>query len=70
MTRLIQLSIAVLFAFGALAKAPINYIEKGNAYMANKNFTMAIDIFEQALEDQEILGNEVKRKFVTKQLIS
>jgi tetratricopeptide (TPR) repeat protein len=68
MTRLIQLSIAVLFAFGALAKAPINYIEKGNACMANKNFTMAIDIFEQALEDQEILGNEVKRKFVTKQL--
>jgi tetratricopeptide (TPR) repeat protein len=68
MTRLIQLSIAVLFAFGALAKAPINYIEKGNAYMANKNFTMAIDIFEQALEDQEILGNDVKRKLVTKQL--
>jgi tetratricopeptide (TPR) repeat protein len=68
MTRLIQLSIAVLFAFGALAKAPINYIEKGNAYMAKKNFTMAIDIFEQALEDQEILGNDVKRKLVTKQL--
>ena len=68
MTRLIQLSIAVLFAFGTLAKAPINYIEKGNAYMAKKNFTMAIDIFEQALEDQEILGNDVKRKLVTKQL--
>jgi tetratricopeptide (TPR) repeat protein len=68
MTRLIQLSIAVLFAFGALAKAPINYIEKGNAYMANKNFTMAIDVFEQALEDQEILENDVKRKLVTKQL--
>ena len=68
MTRLIQLSIAVLFAFGTLAKAPINYIEKGNAYMAKKNFTMAIDIFEQALEDPEILGNDVKRKLVTKQL--
>ncbi|PCJ67599.1 MAG: hypothetical protein COA58_00240 [Bacteroidetes bacterium] len=68
MLKIIQLSTALLLFFGSLAVVPFNFIEKGNTYMANKNYTLAIEIFEQALEDQEILKDDAKRELVTKQL--
>jgi tetratricopeptide (TPR) repeat protein len=68
MKRLIKMNVALLLLFTSVASIPINFIERGNTYMANKNYTLAIEMFEQALEDKGIAENEITRTLANKQL--